>query len=195
LKITSAFNPEGQELLNRVSDTAQRMNQLIDDLLRLSRLSRQELQRQWVDLSALAHKALDQLGEREPGRLVAAQVSPGLSAICDPNLIQVVLENLLGNAWKFTSRVQSARIEFGVTEDESGRLFFVRDNGAGFDMRYADRLFAPFQRLHRADEFEGNGVGLATVLRIIQRHGGKIWAEGKVNQGAIFYFTLPGGPA
>jgi signal transduction histidine kinase len=185
------LDAEGQELLDRVSATARRMSQLIDDLIKLSRLNRQEINRERVDLSLQANDILARFCEQNPERSVEVRITPGLSAECDLPLIRVVLENLLGNAWKFTRQIPQARIEFSATEGESGTLFFVRDNGAGFNMKYADKLFGAFQRLHRAEDFEGSGIGLATVQRIIHRHGGQVWAEGEVDRGATFFFTLP----
>jgi light-regulated signal transduction histidine kinase (bacteriophytochrome) len=167
------------------------MGQLIDDLLALSRLTRVDLQRARVDLSALAHEIAAELRQTQSERQVDFIIAEGVVANGDARLLKAVLENLLGNAWKFTSKQIGATIEFGYTEGEQGPVYFVRDNGAGFDMAYADRLFAAFQRLHSATEFEGTGIGLATVQRIIHRHGGYVWAEGAENQGATFYFTLP----
>lgn len=186
------LDPRGRDYLERIRKGSQRMGRLIDDILRLSRAGRQGLAREEVDLSAMAGSVLRDLALREPGRMVETVVREGVGADGDPALLRIVLENLLGNAWKFTSKRDGARIEFGAAEGEEagGRVFFVRDNGAGFDMKYADRLFAPFQRLHGADEFEGNGIGLALVKRIIGRHGGRVWAEGDAGRGATFYFTL-----
>jgi signal transduction histidine kinase len=187
------FDAQGRDYLQRVHAAGQRMGQLINDLLHLSRLTRGEMRRQPVDLSALAVAIAAELQKAQPHRRVAFLIAGGLTAHADPRLLRVALENLLGNAWKYTSKQQQARIELGVTERDGERAYFVRDDGAGFDMAYADRLFAPFQRLHTAKEFEGTGIGLATVQRIIHRHGGRIWAEGAVGNGATFYFTVHDG--
>ncbi len=181
----------GQDYLRRVRAASQRMGQLIDDMLKLSRVTQGEMRRERVDLSRLAQEIADELREKQPERAVEFVIEPDLDADGDARLLQVVLENLLGNAWKFTARHPRARIEFGVAERDGERPFFVRDDGAGFDMAYADHLFGAFQRLHRVTEFEGIGIGLATVQRIINRHGGRVWAEGAMEQGATFYFTLP----
>ncbi|MBU6460698.1 MAG: HAMP domain-containing protein [Proteobacteria bacterium] len=189
----SLMNEEAMGYLKRVRAATQHMGQLIDDLLVLSRITRADMQREVVDLSALAQEVLDELQRTEPLRCIRLKVEPGLSAQGDAKLIRIALVNLLGNAWKFSSRVPEARIEFGARTGADGRVdFFVRDNGSGFDMAYVDKLFGAFQRLHLASEFPGTGIGLATVARIIHRHGGQVWAEGQVNQGAVFYFTLPG---
>ena len=184
------LNQEGQRYLARIRSSSQEMAQLIDDVLYLSRVTRAELRRQDVDLSMLAQAIVDRLRESEPDRAVDVRIRPGLSAVGDGQLLRIALENLFENAWKFTARQPDARIEFGLTHLPGEPAYFVRDNGAGFDMTYADRLFAPFQRLHLASEFPGTGVGLATVQRIVYRHGGRIWAEGSVGQGATFHFTL-----
>lgn len=187
--------PDGRELLQRVRAGTQRMALLIDDLLKLSRVTRSELRREKIDLGAIAHSIIQQLRQRDPDRRVEFVVSGDLRDEGDIHLVRVMLENLLGNAWKFTSKHASARIEFTSASTESGKVYAVRDDGAGFDQRHVDRLFAPFQRLHRMTEFEGTGIGLATVQRILQRHGGRIWAEGAVEKGATFQFTLHGGAA
>jgi light-regulated signal transduction histidine kinase (bacteriophytochrome) len=168
------------------------MGQLIDGLLKISRLSRSTLRRAYVDLSSMANEILGDLHAQEPDRQVAWETGAGFSAYADPPLIRNVLENLLDNAWKYTSKTPEARIEFGSELGKGRTVYFVRDNGVGFDMRYADNLFGAFQRLHAAGEFPGHGIGLATVQRIIRRHGGEIWAEAQPDQGATFYFTLPG---
>jgi signal transduction histidine kinase len=182
--------PEERELLGRIRGAARRMNQLIDDLLLLSRASRGELRRQEVDLSALVREVVAGLAEREPSRAVAFEIEPGVRAEGDPRLLRIALEQLLENAFKFTRGVPGAAIAFGAAAGVRGRAFFVRDNGAGFEPARADRLFQPFQRLHRADEFEGTGIGLATLRRIVHRHGGTAWAEGRPGKGACFWFTL-----
>ena len=178
------------DYMNRMRLASQRMGQLIADLLALSRITRQELSRQEVDLSEIAAGVLADLEDRDPKRCVKAEVQRGLMAVADPHLTRVALDNLLGNAWKFTAHTSTATITFGVKHHQGMPAYFVSDNGAGFDMAYADQLFAPFQRLHTVDEFEGTGIGLATVQRIVRRHGGRVWAEGKPGQGATFYFTL-----
>jgi PAS domain S-box-containing protein len=185
------LTPEAQRPLGRILDNARRMSQLIDDLLNLSRLTRAALRRQPISLSRLAHEVVAAHQQREPHRQIECLIAPDLSVYGDPNLLKIVLENLLGNAWKFTIHQSQGRIEVGrLTQPDGQPVYFVRDNGAGFDMRYADKLFGAFQRLHGAEEFEGTGIGLATVQRIIHRHGGRVWAEGAVGAGAMFYFTL-----
>jgi PAS domain S-box-containing protein len=185
-----ALSVEGRDYLQRVRAASQRMAQLIDDLLELSRLARSEVRREPVDLSALVRTIASELAQAQPQRRVTFAIAEGLVDNADPQLLRVMLENLVGNAWKFTAKHATARIEFGVRRESGGLVYFVRDDGAGFDMAYADKLFGAFQRLHVASEFDGNGIGLATVERIIQRHGGRIWAEGAVEQGATFHFTL-----
>jgi two-component system, sensor histidine kinase and response regulator len=180
----------GQRYLQRVREASQHMSELIDDVLYLSRVSRAELREQEVDLSALVSLILARLQESEPGRKVENRVRPAVIVTGDGKLLRIALENLLENAWKFTGKQPESRIEFGVTQASGEPTYFVRDNGAGFDMAYADRLFGPFQRLHPHGDFPGSGIGLATVQRIIHRHGGRVWAEGLVGQGATFQFTL-----
>ncbi|MDE3076852.1 MAG: PAS domain S-box protein, partial [Chloroflexota bacterium] len=184
------LSEEAKGTLDRVRAASQRMAALIDDLLQLSRLTRTDMQRRPVDLSEIAHRTIDELRSREPERNVEVQVAPGLVVQADQRLMEIALQNLLVNAWKFTSKHEQARIEFGATDVDGRQAYFVRDDGAGFDMAYSDKLFGPFQRLHRATEFEGTGVGLATVQRVINRHGGRVWAEGEVERGACFFFTL-----
>ena len=179
----------GRGYLQRIEANAGRMARMIDDLLDLSRATRVELRRQQVDLSAVAHDVVAELRDADPAREIDVSVADGLSAGGDPHLIRLVLRNLLGNAWKFTARREPAVIEV-TRADPDGKVFVVRDNGAGFDMRYAAKLFDPFQRLHANADFEGTGIGLAIVHRIVQRHGGRIWAEGAVDHGASFSFTL-----
>lgn len=181
----------GRHYLARVRAGTQRMGVLIDDLLRLSRVSRAQMERGPVDLSAMAKAVLDELRQQDPARQAATKVQEGLKASGDGRLLKVVLDNLLGNAWKYTSRHERARIEVGETKADGGTAFFVKDDGAGFDMAYAHKLFGVFQRLHGTEEFPGTGIGLATVARIIHRHGGRIWAEGAPENGATFFFTLP----
>ncbi len=182
---------KGQGHLHRIRAAAQRMGELIDDLLQLSKVGRADLQRSPVDLSALAHAVIAELQRANPDKHVQVLISEGLLADADRRLLQVVLENLLGNAWKFTQGVAEPIIEFGVRQNDRGIAYFVRDNGAGFNMAYAQKLFAPFQRLHSDAEFPGTGIGRATVHRIVDRHGGRVWAEGKQREGATFFWTLP----
>jgi len=184
------IDEHGRELLTRVRAAAQRMGCLIDDLLKLSQISWQSMRIRTVDLSALAKQAAEELQAAEPERRVEWVIAPGVTAEGDEGLLSVVLQNLIGNAWKYSSKREAARIEFGVTEEGNHRVYFVRDNGAGFDMIYANKLFVAFQRLHSHAEFPGTGVGLATVARIIHRHGGEVRAEGHRGEGACFYFTL-----
>ncbi len=189
---TDCLDDTGRDYLHRVQTATRRMGQLISDLLKLSRLTRGEMHREPVNLSALATEVLTDLQTLAPERQAEFIVTPNLMIDGDVRLLRVALENLLGNAWKFTSKLPLGRIEFGQVEVNGERAYYVRDNGAGFDMAYADKLFGAFQRLHSTTEFEGTGIGLATVQRVIHRHGGRIWAEGKVGQGATFYFTLQG---
>lgn len=163
---------------------------MIDELLQISRVARGVMHREQVDLSSLARQIASELQSSEPDRRVRFEIAEGLTAGGDPELIRIVLENLLSNAWKFTSQHEHATIEVGETKHDGHREFFIRDDGAGFDMEYADQLFGPFQRLHRTDEFSGTGVGLASVKRIVARHGGHIRGEGQVEHGATFRFTL-----
>jgi signal transduction histidine kinase len=179
-----------QEHLHRVRRAAQHMAALIDDMLNLSRVTRCELHREKLDLSAMARLIAAELQEAEPDRQVEFVIENGLAAVGDPQLLRAAMENLLRNSWKYTSGHPTARIEFGSSVGKEKHCFIVRDDGAGFDPRYADRLFGAFQRLHTEKEFPGTGVGLATVQRIIRRHGGEIWAEAAIEKGATFYFTL-----
>jgi PAS domain S-box-containing protein len=184
------LDDEGKEYLKIVRSECNRMGKLIDGILQLSRLSRKELKREKLDLSAIAETIAVEFRKIEPERQVDFAITPGIRAYGDRVLLQSVLQNLLDNAWKFTSKHPKARIEFGVTEQEGKKVYFVRDDGAGFDMRYVDKLFGTFQRIHGVDEFPGNGVGLAIIQRIIHHHGGQVRAEGAVEKGATFYFTL-----
>ncbi|AFY99302.1 GAF domain-containing protein [Calothrix sp. PCC 6303] len=185
------LDANGQDYLRRIRAATQRMGYLIDDLLNLSRVTRCEMHIEAVNLSLLASNISTDLEENQPERSVEFLIQAGLTAEGDSRLLNLLLENLLNNAWKFTSKHSTAKIEVGMITPEGGiATYFVRDDGAGFDMSYADKLFAPFQRLHSFQEFPGNGIGLATVQRIVHRHGGKIWTEAGVNQGATFYFTL-----
>lgn len=181
----------GRDYLSRVRAGAQRMGVLIDDLLKLSRVSRAELKFKDVDLSGIASELSRELQDAEPEREVDFHITSGLTAKCDPQLIRIALTNLFNNAWKYSSKTAKTRIEFGMRLQNGEAAFFLQDNGAGFDMAYANKLFNAFQRLHDISEFPGTGIGLATVQRVVARHGGRAWAEAKVNKGAIFYFTLP----
>ena len=183
----------GQQYLRYVRESAQQMAELIDNLLDLSRITRSELVRGALDLTSIAHEVTGRLRRQNPKQDVSTVVADGLLAEGDARLLTVVFENLLGNAWKFSSKRADATIEVGAVDRDARRAFFVRDNGAGFDMAYAAKLFGVFQRLHSSAEFEGSGIGLATVQRIIHRHGGRVWAEGEVGRGATFFFTLEGG--
>jgi light-regulated signal transduction histidine kinase (bacteriophytochrome) len=203
------LDAEGRNYLERIIAAAQRMGQLIDDLLNLSRLTRVEMRRENVNLSGIAEKIAEGLKKANPERSARFIIAKGLSAYGDECLLQAVIENLLGNAWKFTEKTENACIEFGVMSQEIGEgakkipvpnsghrtpnsqlVYYVRDNGAGFDKTYADKLFTPFQRLHNTKEFAGTGIGLATVKRIVNRHGGRVWIEGEPGKGAAVYFTL-----
>ena len=166
------------------------MGQLIDDILKLSRITRNEMTQEEVDLSQLVREILNELQETDPEREVTLALQPKLITLGDKQLLKVMLTNLCSNAWKLTSKKEHAIIEFGCSDGEDQPIFYIRDNGAGFDMIYADKLFGTFQRLHPMNEFEGTGIGLATVKRIVNRHGGRVWAESQIDQGAIFYFTI-----
>jgi len=189
----AGLSAEAQKLLQRIHDAASDLSGMVDALLSLSRLTRDEMRPTQVNLSALAQEIAANLSQREPERQVTLDIAPNLTVQADKHLAQIVLENLIGNAWKFSAQRQPAQIQFGClpATPEDGIVYFVRDNGVGFDMAYAGRLFSPFQRLHSAETFSGTGIGLATVKRIIQRHGGRIWSESAVERGATFYFTLP----
>jgi light-regulated signal transduction histidine kinase (bacteriophytochrome) len=200
------LDPTGQDYLRRIRAATQRMGQLIDDLLTLSRVTRSDMHKESVDISRLASRICTHLQQAAPERLVEFEIQTDLTAHGDARLLQVVLDNLLNNAWKFTSGQPQAKIEFGMmppnaverineqsqfpTSAQGIPIYFVRDNGVGFSMSFVEKLFRPFQRLHGMHEFPGNGIGLATVQRIIHRHGGQVWAEGALSQGATFYFTL-----
>jgi PAS domain S-box-containing protein len=184
------LDSQGQHYLARVRAGSQRMGHLIDDLLSMARVTRAEMRRTSVDLAQIAREVVEELRRRDPTRRVDVVIVATAPTSGDPRLLRAALENLLGNAWKFTSKTAAARIELGVQPRAGSRAFYVRDNGAGFDMSYAHKLFVPFQRLHEQSEFEGTGIGLATVQRIIMRHGGKLWAESAPGQGATFWFTL-----
>lgn len=186
----SSFDDTAKGLLQRVQNACSRMGQLIEDLLNLARLARSEMRRQRVDLGGMVQSIVEELKNGQPDRKLEFKVSGELVADGDARLLRIALENLLGNAWKFTAKRPVANIEVGALRDGTGSVYFVRDNGAGFNMAYADKLFGAFQRLHSASEFPGTGVGLATVQRIIHRHGGRIWVESVVDVGTTFYFTL-----
>jgi PAS domain S-box-containing protein len=184
------LDAEGKENLQIVLESAQDMTRLIESLLTLSRLSRGSLRKERICLSALVHTIADRLQKLEPARRVEFVIQEDLIEEADTQLMAAALENLIGNAWKFTGKQATARIEFGVESGETPRTYFVRDDGAGFDMSQVERLFGVFQRLHSTDDFEGTGIGLATVQRIVRRHGGRVWARGEENRGATFYFML-----
>jgi light-regulated signal transduction histidine kinase (bacteriophytochrome) len=185
------LDEQSRGYLREIYKTTIRMDKLIDTLLKFSHLSHSELHLQTIDLSVMAHAVELELRMADPERRCIFKIADGMTASGDKRLLKVVLDNLLGNAWKYTGKQEEAIIEFGVITIEGKRAFFVRDNGTGFDMVNAGKLFIPFQRLHGSDEYEGHGIGLATVERVIRRHGGKLWADGKPGKGASFYFTLP----
>jgi signal transduction histidine kinase len=187
------LDEEGKVYLGYVRESAQLMAKLFDDLLSLSRVTRAELRRSSIDLAAIARTVLAQLQRSQPDRTVELVIGAEMPADGDADLLRVVLENLLGNAWKFTGKCSHACIQFGQMVQAGPAVYFVRDNGAGFDMAYAEKLFGVFQRLHSVSEFEGTGIGLSIAQRIIRRHGGRIWAEGEVGRGATFHFTLAEG--
>jgi light-regulated signal transduction histidine kinase (bacteriophytochrome) len=184
------LDDQAREIIEHIRASGKRMAQLIDDLLNLSRVTTSVMRTEKVDLSAIARSIMEELCRNAPERKVEFIAPVKEEVQGDPHLLRIVMENLLRNAWKYTSRHAQARIEFGHTENPGRTTYFVRDDGSGFDQTFADRLFQPFQRLHAAADFPGNGVGLATVRRIIQRHRGEVWAQGVVEKGAIFYFTI-----
>ncbi len=190
-KFRENLDEDGWGYLRRVREASLKMDRLISDLLNLSHASRQNLATADVDLGDIASDIAASLNEQSADRKVEFLIAGTLRAAVDPHLIRIVFDNLLGNAWKFTSKTENARIEFGVLGQNGNSVYYIKDNGVGFDPEYADKLFKPFQRLHADKDFEGTGIGLAIVERIIRRHGGKIWAEGQVDKGATFYFTLP----
>jgi signal transduction histidine kinase len=185
------LTPGLKDCLERIEDASKRMAQLIDDMLNLARVTKAEMHRERVDLSAMVRQIAEELKQREPQRVVEFVIADGVIVHGDAHLLRVAMDNLVGNAWKYSSNKNSSRIEFGMRAAEDGTVYFLKDNGAGFDPRSTQRLFQPFQRLHPISEFPGTGVGLATVQRIMQKHSGQIWAEGAVGTGAIFSFTLP----
>ena len=184
------LDAQGQHYLTRIQEASRRMGQLIEDLLNLSRVTRREMNRRPVDLTQEARQIAGELTKQDLSRQVEFDIAPNLVVEADPNLMRIVMENLLNNAYKFTNQCEHSHIQVGVNVQADERIYFIRDNGAGFDMAYADKLFVPFQRLHSVREFSGTGIGLVTVKRIITRHGGRVWAEATPNHGAIFYFTL-----
>jgi signal transduction histidine kinase len=192
-RLGPGLDPEPRVLIGEIRASSQHMRALIEGLLDLARLSRREVKREPVDLGGLFATVLAELARQDPSRAVEVTIAPGLVARLDPVLARTLAENLAGNAWKFTGGTAHARIEVGVAEADGRRAFFVRDNGAGFDMAFASRLFGPFQRLHDESEFHGTGVGLSTVQRIVHLHGGALWATGELGRGASFHFTVPEG--
>jgi PAS domain S-box-containing protein len=186
----ASLDDRGKQYLDRVIQNTIRMDRLIEDLLHLSRISRHQLERVEIDMSRIVHELALELRNGQPARAVSLDIREGLRVKADPRLIRLALGNLLNNAWKFTSKTESPRIEFGVCSRDGMAAYFLRDNGAGFDHDYADKLFLPFHRLHSEQEFEGNGIGLAIVDRVIRKHRGRVWAEGRPDEGAVFYFTL-----
>jgi light-regulated signal transduction histidine kinase (bacteriophytochrome) len=191
LSMGAHITDDQRRRLLRIENSVKQMSELIDALLALSRISRHTLHREIVDVSALAEQVVADLRQKDPLRSVHVSIQPDMAVYGDRRLLSDMLTNLIANAWKFTSKTAEAHIEIGQKNSGSMATLYIRDNGAGFNMAYEQKLFKPFQRLHGTEEFEGTGIGLATVARIIERHGGRIWAESKVQQGAIFYFTLP----
>lgn len=190
-KFGDRLDPDAKRHLARIREATRRMAQLIDDMLGLAQVTRREMRQEDVDLSAIAGSICERLRAAAPEREVELTIDGNIHAKCDARLLTVLLENLLGNAWKFTGRRDRGRVEVGTLHQDGERTFFIRDNGAGFDMSYAGKLFGAFQRLHGTADFPGTGIGLASVQRIIHRHGGQVWATGEVDKGATFYFTLP----
>lgn len=186
----AGLDEKSRHYLQRIQDASLRMSGLIEDLLNLSRIGRSDLTARPISLSQIAGEAAASMRERYPAREVHLEIAPGMDVNADPRLLRIALENLLSNAWKYTARTSQAQVNVGTQAGEHGPVYFVRDNGIGFDMKYADKLFVPFQRLHPETEFPGSGIGLVTIQRIIARHGGRIWADAKPDEGATFYFTL-----
>jgi light-regulated signal transduction histidine kinase (bacteriophytochrome) len=180
----------GKDYLNRIRKAGQTMSQLIEDMLKLSRITRAEILKEEVNLSDLARTICDELKATQPDRQLECIVAPQIAVYADKHLLEILMRNLLDNSWKYSSKCPITRIEVGSASQNEKKVYFIRDNGIGFDMKYADRLFVPFQRLHSNQEYAGTGIGLATVQRVIQRHSGKIWAESEVGKGSTFYFTL-----
>jgi signal transduction histidine kinase len=187
---SAGLDEQARDLIDHIRTSGKRMTELIDDLLNLSRVTTSAMRSETVDLAAMARAFMDELCRAEPSRQVEFVAPEHEEALGDPHLLRIVIENLLRNAWKYTSHHPAARIEFGRREDGGRAIYFVKDDGSGFDAKSVSRLFKPFQRLHSTDEFPGHGIGLATVKRVIQKHGGEIWAEADVEKGACFYFTL-----
>src|SRR6185369_13141352 len=186
----SELDDAGKEYLQLINSSINRMNNLIEALLKFSMYQRKQIHKKWTSLTDIAYEVRDSLLMQDPLRQVTFSIDEGINGYCEPSLMLIVLENLFGNAWKYSARKDDALIEFGTINKDEDQIYFVRDNGAGFDQQDSAGLFAPFQRLQSDDETEGLGIGLATVSRIIQRHGGRVWAEGKKGKGATFYFTL-----
>ncbi|MGD8923206.1 MAG: ATP-binding protein, partial [Candidatus Zixiibacteriota bacterium] len=188
---SDSLGDKGREYLDRILSASENMAQLIEDLLSLSRVSRADLIFDQVDLSNMVRELVDTLRNSEDGRTVKVTIVDNAVQRCDTNLMRIALDNLIRNAWKFTRHTAQAKIEFGFRDESGMRVYFVRDNGTGFDPTYADKLFLPFHRLHPARDFPGTGLGLSLAQRIITRHGGRIWADARENEGATFYFSLP----
>jgi light-regulated signal transduction histidine kinase (bacteriophytochrome) len=186
------LDDKGKHYLNRIRAGIQNMGQVIDGIQLLSRISRTEIHRENVDLTNICNEILDELSNSEPNRNTEFTIEEGLVLDCDAGQLRVILMNLLSNAWKYSANTPVTRIDVGFTDFKGQNVIFVRDNGAGFDMKYVEKIFTPFQRLHTESEFSGSGIGLATVQRIVNRHGGAIWASGAKDIGATFYFTLHG---
>lgn len=184
------LNDTEKDFLQRICNAAQRMGQLIDDLLQLSRINRVDFKPQAVNLSELVKTNIERLRQTEPKRDVEVEIEPDVQATGDPALLSIALENLVSNAWKYTSKNQSSKIRFATTKVDGEQAYYIKDNGVGFDIQYAHKLFGPFQRLHGQEEFPGTGIGLATVKRVVDRHGGHVWVNSKLNKGSTFYFTL-----
>ena len=185
------LDDEGKKYLERVRQATQNMGRLIDDMLSLSRVTRSEFNRELFDLSKMVREIADANQLNNSLNNLTFDIQDGIVVNADQRMMQIVMTNLLDNAFKFVGKKEHPHIEFGTTDKDNKRIIFVRDNGAGFDMKYAGKLFGTFQRLHRADEFPGTGIGLAIVLRVMNRHGGRVWAESEIGKGAVFYFTLP----
>lgn len=185
------LDEQGRDYLNRIRSNAQRMSMLIDDLLQLSRVTRQTLNKKQIDLSDLVEETLKKYQEQDASRQVKIQIAPDITVNADPDLLTIVIDNLVSNAWKYTSKIQHPEIAFGKQHQDGKTIYYLRDNGTGFDMKYSEKIFQAFQRLHADNEYEGSGIGLATVARIINRHGGRIWAEAQLNVGTTIYFRLP----
>jgi len=187
---TDRLDDQGRDYLMRIKRGAEKMSRLIEDLMYLSQISRREVSRSNIDMSKLVSSIVADLREADPAKKVKFDIAEGITAYADQRLIEVALSNLLENAWKFTLHIENARIEFGGREQEGKTVYYVRDNGAGFNPEFIKKMFLPFQRMHSEKEFEGTGIGLAIVERVIRRHGGEVWAEGEVGKGAAMYFTL-----